>query len=331
MLLRIFKGTGPGVIILIIITLICIWMNTFIHGSIYAASVYENNPMPLYGLLKNLIHGSRTLEVILTFSIVSLMSFVIVNFNTNGFFISERTFLPALFYVLLGGLFPDHQLMSPVIPASVFLIFAMIRIMDAYHINGTAYNYFDAGILISTGSLFYANLIWFGILVIIGIALLRTGNLKEIFISILGLFTPYIITFGIYYVLGKDLRALISLLSDNLFTRPGHYHYTGMTIVALIFFSGLVLASIVQLFNKINTKKVKSRKTYSLLLWTFLISLIVFLTVPSASVELIWIIAIPVSYFLTHYFLTVKRKLVPELLFSLIFVFVVLIQLWHSK
>jgi len=331
MLLRIFKGTGPGVIILIIITLFGVWMNTFIHGSIYAGSIYENNPMPLYGLLKNLIHSSRSIEVILTFSMVSLISFVVVNFNTNGFFISERTFLPALFYILLGGLFPDHQLMSPAIPASVFLIFAMIRIMDAYHVNGTAYNYFDAGILISTGSLFYANLVWFGLLVLIGIALLRTGNLKEIVISILGLVTPYIITFGIYYVLGKDLRALVSLLSDNLFTRPEHYQFNGVTIVAVMFFIILILASIVQLYKKINTKKVKSRKTYSLLAWTFLISVIVFLAVPSASVELIWIISIPVSYFLTHYFLTVKRKLVPELLFSLVFVFILLIQLWHSK
>ena len=38
-------------------------------------------------------------------------------------------------------------------------------------------NFFDAAILISTGSLFYANLIWFGLLVIIGIALIRTVDI----------------------------------------------------------------------------------------------------------------------------------------------------------
>ena len=75
--------------------------------------------------------------------------------------------------------------------------------MEAYRIQGIAYNFFDAGILIGIGSLFYANLIWFGLLVIIGIALLRTGNIKEIAISFIGLLTPYIMTFGIYYVLGK--------------------------------------------------------------------------------------------------------------------------------
>ena len=94
---------------------------------------------------------------------------------------------------------------------------AIMRIMDGYRIQGIAYNFFDAGILISTGSLFYANLIWFGLLVIIGIALLRTGNIKEIAISVLGLVTPYILTFGIYYVLGKDLKNYLSLIEYNLF------------------------------------------------------------------------------------------------------------------
>ena len=57
---------------------------------------------------------------------------------------------------------------------------AVIRIIDGYRKAGIANNFFDAGILISTGSLFYANLIWFGVLVIIGIALIRTVSISEI-------------------------------------------------------------------------------------------------------------------------------------------------------
>jgi len=59
--------------------------------------------------------------------------------------------------------------------------------MDGYAQTGTAYNYFDAGILSVPEVCFMRNLIWFGLLVIIGIALLRTGNAKEIVISVLGL------------------------------------------------------------------------------------------------------------------------------------------------
>jgi hypothetical protein len=201
--------------------------------------------------------------------------------------------------------------------------------MDGYHISGTAYNYFDAGILISTGSLFYANLIWFGVLVIIGIALLRTGNLKEIVISVLGLLTPYLITFGLYYVTGKDVGDLMKVLGDNLFSKPTYYPFPALTVVALVFCSVLIFISLVKLLQQMNTKKIKSRKTFSLMIWTFIISLIVYFALPSASIEMVWLTSIPVSYFLTHYFVFVKKKMVPEILFTLLFVFILLIQIWH--
>jgi hypothetical protein len=331
MLLRIFKGTGPGVIFLIIITLIAVWISAILNQRLHPRFIYETDPMPLYGLLKFLINNSHNLGVILSFLMVSLMAFLMVNFNTTVFFINERTFLPALIYILFGGFFPDHQLMNPVLPASIFLMLAIIRIIDGYHKSGTAYNYFDAGILISTGSLFYANLIWFGLLVIIGIALLRTGNLKEIVISIFGLLTPYFITFGLYYVIGKDLGALIKLLGDNLFATSTYYPFPRLTIVALIFSGALILGSLMQLIKHMNTKKIKSRKTFSLMIWTFIISIVVYFALHSASVEIVWLASIPASYFLTHYFVFAKKKLVPEILFSLFFVFVLLIQLWHLK
>jgi hypothetical protein len=287
--------------------------------------------MPLYGLMKFLINNNHNLGVILSFLIVSLMAFLMVNFNTTVFFINERTFLPALIYVLLGGFFPDHQLMNPVLPASIFLILAIIRIIDGYHKSGTAYNYFDAGILISTGSLFYANLIWFGLLVIIGIALIRTDNLKEIVISILGLLTPYFITFSLYYVIGKDMGALVKLLGNNLFDKSTYYPFPRLTIAALIFSGALIFVSLIQLIKHMNTKKIKSRKTFSLMIWAFIISIIIYFALPSASVEIVWLTSIPVSYFLTHYFVFTKKKLVSEILFSLLFVFVLLIQIWHLK
>jgi hypothetical protein len=331
MLLRIFKGTGPGVIFVIIIILITLWISAILNQRLHPRFIYETDPMPLYGLIKLMIHNNHNLGVVLSFLMVSLMAFLMVNFNTTVFFINVRTFLPALFYVMLGGFFPDQQLLNPVIPASIFLMIAIIRIMDGYHNTGTAYNYFDAGILISTGSLFYANLIWFGLLLIIGIALLRTGNLKEIAISIIGLLTPYAITFGIYYVIGKDVRTLMKLVVTNLFTRSIYYHFQKVTILALIFCTVLILVSLVHLINHMSAKKIKSRKTFSLMIWVFLISIIVYLALPSASIEIVWLTSIPVSYFLTHYFVFVKKKLVPEIFFSLFFVFILVIQIWYLR
>jgi hypothetical protein len=231
----------------------------------------------------------------------------------------------------MGGLFPEYLSFNPVLPASLFLMLAVMRIIDGYRKPGIANNFFDAGILISTGSLFYANLIWFGILLIIGIALIRTVNLGEILISLLGLLTPYLIIFGIYYVIGKDIRALLSLVGSNLFLRTEGYFFSRLTLVSLIFASMIVLVSIVYLLSRLNSKKIKSRKIFSLLIWVFLISVAVYIILPSVSVEIIWITAIPVSYFLTHYFIFIKKKLVPEICLSLFFILIILIQIGYLK
>src|SRR5664280_2456230 len=97
MLLRIFKGTGPGVIFLIIIILIAVWVSAILNQRLHPRFIYESDPMPLYAFVKLMIHNSHNLGVILSFLLVSLMAFLMVNFNTTVFFIHERTFLPAFF------------------------------------------------------------------------------------------------------------------------------------------------------------------------------------------------------------------------------------------
>jgi hypothetical protein len=331
MFLRTFKGTGPGVILLIIITMIAVWISAILNQRLHPRFIYETDPMPLYGFIKFAIRNNHSLGVILSFLMVSIMAILLVNFNTTVFFINERTFLPALFYVLIGGFFPDHQLLNPVLPASIFLMLAIRRIMDSYHVTGTAYNYFDAGLLISIGSLFYANLIWFGLLLIVGIIILRTEYVKEIALSVFGLLTTYFITLGLYYVIGNKPGTLLTLLGNNLFTKATYYPFPAVTIIALIFCVALIVVSILQLINHMNTKKIKSRKTFALMIWIFIISIVVYFALPSASVEIVWLTSIPICYFLTHYFVIAKKKLVPEILFVLLFVFILLIQIWHLK
>ncbi len=329
MLLKLFRGTSPGVIFLIVMTLGALWLGAFIGPQPQGLSLYETKPMPLYGLLKSLFSAHQFAGVLFSFILLSFLLFLLVNFNTVVFFISERTFLPATLYLLIISVFPEIQVLNPVLPATFFLMMAVFRIMDSYRKPGTAFNFFDAGFLISTGSLFYANMLWFGILVIAGIALLRTGNIKEILLSIVGLATPYILVTGIYYVAGFDLEVLLNDIIDNLFGLSPGYNFARLTIIVLIYSGLIILISIGFLIMMMNSKKIKSRKTFYLLFWMFFISLGLFLLLRSVSVEIVWISGIPASYFLTHYFVFARKKILPELIFSVLFLLVLLLQVFQ--
>jgi hypothetical protein len=326
MILKLFRGTGPGVVLIILLSAAGVWMSAFLHPYQASSILYDVNPMPLYGVLKSLLGKSAIAGAIFSFVLLLVISFFLVNFNTTVFFINERTFLPAIIYILISGLFPEYQALNPVLPAVLLLIIAVRRMMDAYRKNGIAYNFFDAAILISTGSLFYANMIWFGLLTIIGIALLRTWNVKEILLSILGLATPLIITAGVWYVSGKDMSQLLDMAYQNLFEKTGSYSFTRVSVAGIVIIGLCTLISLYFLLSVVNSKKIKSRKTFTELIWILVISLTVFFSLPSVSLEIVYIISVPLSYIMAHYFVFSRKKVMPEILFTLIFIIVIVLQ-----
>jgi hypothetical protein len=330
MLLRLYKGAVPRSLFMVIVILLAVWVTAFKIPVADTAVSFEGNPMPLYAILKMLPGINPIYGIVFNLLLFLLIAFILVNFNTSIVFIGERTFLPALFYALVTGLFPQCRDFNPVLPASLFLIMAVIRIIDSYHKPGVAYNFFDAGLLIGTGSLFYANLIWLGIIIIVGIVIIRTANILEIVVSLLGLITPFFFLFGIYYVTGKDLTQLLSILIFNLFGNHQHYEFTLWHLVALAGASFILFISVAYLLLNISKKKIKSRATFSILIWMFFLLIGVYILVPSVSIELIWLIAIPASYFLSHYFLFARKKLVNEIFFTMIFLLVLLVQVLYA-
>jgi hypothetical protein len=331
MFLKIFRGTGPGHVLLVFLTALGVWISAFVNPHLSASINYDINPMPLYGLLKQVIGENALYGVIFSFVVILLMSFLMVNFNTNHFFINERTFLPGTIYLLLTGLFPSNQLFNPVLPASIFLMFAIRRIIDAYKKSGTAFNFFDASLLIGTGTLFYANMVWFALLVIIGIIIIRTDYVKELIISVIGLSTPIILTIGIFYVTGKELNSLFEVFTFNLFSGGREFYFSRLAIVGLILLGLIILVSLIHLLSLLNNKKIKSRKTFSELIWAMVISFAVYFILPSASVELIWLAAIPISYIITHYLIFSRKRLLPEIFFAVMFIIIIVMQIWCKK
>ena len=118
----------------------------------------------------------------------------------------------------------------------------------------------------------------------------------------------------------------LSAVSYNLFTKDGNFIIHGLTLVVLIISGIIVLISVTQLLSAINSKKIKSRKTFILLLWTFFITAGVILLSDPVSAEIYWLAVIPPSYFLTHFFVFSRRRLLPEIMLAALFVLAALVQ-----
>jgi hypothetical protein len=156
--------------------------------------------------------------------------------------------------------------------------------------------------------------------------LFRTISFSEIILSLLGLVTPMILAIGLYYVLGRDIWLFLDDIRDNLLGKVTGLPFSRLTVILLIY-AGLVLfVSAGFLMMRMSSKKIKSRKTFSLLLWAILIALAIFIFVPSVSIEIIWIASIPACYLAAHYFVFERKRIFAEITFSLLVVLVFLVQ-----
>jgi len=314
MLLRVFKSIQPSIIFLIILITVGIWLNTFLNPG-NSNFYFNEHPMPLYGVLTNLVSPVSFLGTLITMIIWIIHGLLLVRLNTKFFFINERTYLPAAIFILSGCFIVDLQSLNPVIISSVFLLIAIERLIDSYRNTNISFSSFDAGLLIGTGALFYLNLGFFLLLVWIGLLILRPVNWREWVVPILGFCTPGFFTAVIYYLLYGDLFLFIGIIQDNLVPFEydiTQYHFYFLGYLALI----VAFASFHIIRNRI-TIKIRSGKIFLILWWLFFISAIAFFFVPWASFEMIVFAFVPLSFLLTNYFLNIRVKWFGELSFFL--------------
>jgi len=314
MLLRIFKSIQPSIIFLIILMTIGIWLNAFLNPG-NSNFYFNEHPMPLYGVLTNLVSPVSFLGKLITMIIWVIHGLLLVRLNTKFFFINERTYLPAAVFILSACFIADLQSLNPVIISSIFLLITIERLIDSYRNTNISFNSFDAGLLIGTGTLFYLNLGFFLLLIWIGLLILRPVNWREWVVPILGFCTPVILAAAIYYLLNGDLFLFIGIIRDNLV--PFKYDITQFHYYFLGYLALLVAFASFQILRDIITKKIKSRKIFLIFWWVFSISAIVFFIVPWVSFEMIVFAFVPLSFLLTNYYLNIRVKWFGELTFLL--------------
>ncbi len=325
MLLKIYRGIGPGTILVLLLTAMAVWMQPLL-APVAPSSLYDTDPMPLYGILLRFMEGKDALGIILIFILVLTLAIYLVTFNTRLFFINERTFLPASICILLSGFMPGEQVLNPVVPAALLLMIAIDRILSSYRKPGTAFNFFDASLLLSIGSLFYFNIIWFYLIVLSGMALIRTFNFREIIVSVFGLVAPYIVLYSYYYISGADINMLNELIIKNVITETLGYYWSPQLIVLSLLNGAIILVALFHLLRSFNTKKIKSRKTFSLLIWILMVTILIYFFVPAVSNEIIYVFMIPASYIISHFLVFLRNKKTANLIFAVLLLSVILIK-----
>jgi hypothetical protein len=321
MLLKFFSKNRLSVIIIIILLPVVYWIpyampktldSSVIQGALPARFIWNFN------------HNYGFLSALITFLLIIVNAYLLVQLNTIHIFIPVRTQLPALFYVMLVLAFNQVHQLSPALIASSLIIFLLYRLFISYKTDGISLNFLDGGLLIATASLLYFPLVLFFPLLFIGMVLLRPLNWREWAYSVIGFALPYCFLASACFLLDVQFRDYFS--GSGLFKYDIQRYDISQLITIGYVFAMLVYASYFMM-RSIDNMKIQSRKNFMFFLWLFLFSVIIYLGIPGTHTEVIYFMAVPLSMLFSHYFVKCTINWLNELLFSLFFLLLILQKL----
>ena len=325
MLLKALKSNQPYHSLMVPLLAIALWIKSFIHPQAFPFHPGEDS-MILYQPLSYLLEDNLLMSNIFALIFIILLAFLILKLNLQYTFIRIRSVLPACLFILIASGMTDLHALHPVYPATLFLLLTIDRIFNSYEKESIHSNAFDAGIYLSIGSLFYMNLLFFFPLLWFGFIILKQKvNWREYFLTTIGFCLPWLAALGYYFIAGKQ-EELSQTIQVNF---SSHQLFLRENLPIQIYVGYLVLLTLLGSFfllSQYADKRISSRKYFKVFFWIFLISIILIAANRAVSQEIILLLALPLTYLISNYFISMKYQGWGEVLIYLLTAAVVCLQ-----
>jgi hypothetical protein len=325
MLLKALKSNQPYHFILIPFIAVALWSKSFIHPQSFPFYPGEDS-MILYKAVSVLLGNNLILNNIIAFLFTILLAFLILKLNVQYTFIRIRSLLPPSLFILITSGMTNLHSMHPVYPATLFLLLAIDRIFNAYDKEIIHSNAFDAGAFLAIGSLFYLNLVFFFPLLWFGFIILKPKvNWREYVLSTIGFALPWLAAMAFYLMTGNQ-EELTNTIKLNFSSQPFFLMENLPIQIYMGYLMLLTLLGSIFLLSQYDDKRISSRKYFKVFFWIFLISIILIAVHHAVSEEIIILLAVPLTYLISNYFIFMKRQFWGELFLYLLAAAVIYLQ-----
>jgi hypothetical protein len=325
MILRLLKSSNPFIYILFLLIGILFWLGSLIQPASYSFFDGENANV-FYSPIFKITAKLPVLQVVLSLILSLFTAFLIQQVNSRFALITARTKLPIAVYIIFLGGFTTLHTLHPVYFASIFLLLGINSLFSIFNNPKPQTDIFNAGLFIALGTLFYFNLIVILPAFLFAISILRRErNWREFLILIIGFIIPSL--FALSYAFVTDqLNEVFVTFQKNMIT-PVNYFKNNLPLLGyLILLVLLTLIGSVKLMQQYDSMKVSTRKYYLTLFIIFIFSMISFVFIPAASLEMLAISVLPVTFLVSNLFTSIQSGFWRELLFTLLIVFAIFMQ-----
>jgi hypothetical protein len=223
----------------------------------------------VYGWIGSQSVGAQLLAIFL----LLVQGFLVNLVSINNRLSNEINLFPGVFYVLASSLVPDMLYLSPVLMGNTFVLVALSELFDTYKNPGCADKIFNAGFWTGVASLFYFPFLFYVVLLMAGLNILRAFKIQERLMAIIGLVVPLILV-GLYFFWQNrfpefwenQIGANLSFLN---FT-SGQANWT--SYLNLFIFTGLLIYMVTNNGSYFSKKNIQVQKKISILYWVLISS-----------------------------------------------------------
>ncbi|MBK7683670.1 MAG: hypothetical protein IPJ26_14915 [Bacteroidetes bacterium] len=316
MLIRSFRTTQIFPLVILVILSATMW---FVSKS-GTYEIVARNGMPLYDLIVSaLTFIPPSLSVFLAFLLFTSQAIHINHVINKHEVLYKQSWLPALMFIIIAGLFPPFLWIHPILFVNSLLIFVFDKLFSLYKHPAPLALSFDGAFLLSLAALFYLPTIFLFLFYILCILILRPFSWRLWTVSIMGLLLPFFFAF-FYYFWNNELMSFYERVFVSGIKRQidlAHI-FNVKYILSVVIVGILFILSLLKLQTNYFKNVTKSRLIQQLLVLLIPIGILSVLFSRDESLYRYSIIVLPVSIYLAYYFLSGKKRWVMEVMFLLL-------------
>ena len=274
----------------------------------------------------NYEHFFSTPVNILLAGVLIFAQALLVNYLANkNNLLSKSTFLPALMYVVVSGLFTPFLVLNPPLICNFLVIWMLFKLFGFYNNDEGKSNAYDVGMIVAIGTLIYFPFIYMFLLIWIALIIFRPFNWREWVSGVIGFATVFFFL-AVFYYMNNDFNQFYNIwlpLGASFPKSINIDYYNYLILIPVILILALCFVKLRQNFFK---SYVHIRKSFQLLFWVFIIAGLSFYVKEQFNLNHFLLCAVPASIFFAYYFLYANVKWFYETLFFLLLAGIIYFQ-----
>jgi len=258
---------------------------------------------------------------IVVFAQALLLNHLVNHYNLLG----KPTFLPALMYITITGLFTPFLVLTPPLLCNFLIIWMLFKLFSFYKSNDAKSSAYDLGMIVAIGSIIYLPFIYLFLVVWIALIIFRPLNWREILAGIVGYATIFFFL-AVYYYMNDNLGQFYSIWLPLATKFPNSIDIHYLSFLVLIPVIVILALCFVKLQQNFFRSYVQIRKSFQLLFVVFLITGLSFYVKTPFNLNHFLLCAVPCTVFFSYYFLYAKNKWFYESLYLLLLISIIYFQ-----